>query len=103
MDQLDKLIDELSADGEIGSSAHDKIKAYSDEVRMMLQAIDSCQLLVFEFGPCGTEFQISSELVIPFDKIIYNDGLFYYSDGSGEVVDLIDAMEEKFRELTVVA
>nr|MBC8235762.1 hypothetical protein [bacterium] len=90
LDKLDKQVDKLIADGDMGSAAGDTIKAYSDDARMMLQSIDSCQLLVFEFGPCGTEFNVSAELVIPFDKIIYNDGLFYYSDGGSDVIDLID-------------
>ena len=90
LDKLDKDIDKLVADGNIGSAAGDTIKAYSDEDRLMLQSIDSCQLLVFEFGPCGTTFNVSAELVIPWDEIIYNDGLFYYSAGSSDVIDLID-------------
>ncbi|MBC8232719.1 hypothetical protein H8E77_24485 [bacterium] len=58
----------------------------------MLELVESLhyETLVFEFGPEGTEFLIPTELVIPWEEIEYNDGLFWYSGDDGEIIDLID-------------
>ncbi|MBC8228923.1 hypothetical protein H8E77_05165 [bacterium] len=94
LDKLDALeadMDDGLANGKIGSAAYDNIQAYNDDIRATLELVESLnyETLVFEFEPEGTEFLIPAELVIPWDEIIYNDVLFWYS-GDGELIDLID-------------
>ena len=94
LDRLDVLgtnNDNRVANGKMGSLARDNIKAYSDDIREVLETVDSLhyETLTFEFGPHGTEFLVPAELVIPLETIFY-DGLFWYSGDGGEVVDLID-------------
>jgi len=91
LDDLDLQINKLVADGKMGLVARDNIQAYSDDVRMALESVESLhyRTLLFEFAPEGTEFQVSAELVIPWSEILYSDGLFWYS-GDGGIIDLID-------------
>jgi len=92
LDELDAYIDSCVNVGKMGSVARDKIRAYSDEIRATLEEVISLHYatLVFEFGPHGTEFLVSAELVVPWDNILCNDGLFWYSEDDGETLDLID-------------
>jgi len=90
--KLDDKIADLVARKKMGAAAGDKVKAYSDDIRAALEQVASLHYttLLFEFGPHGTQFLISAELVIPWDEILYNDALFWYSAGDGAIIDLID-------------
>ncbi len=111
LDKLQEHLVKLLSDGKIGAVAHDNVQAQNDQIEGELAFAESqlgeefsadCfevvitfddvdyEVLIFEFGPHGTQFLVSVELVIPWDDIIYSDGLFWYSEGSGETIDLID-------------
>lgn len=89
--ELDSEIDKLASRKKLGSAAYDKIKAYSDNIRAALKEVKSLyyQVLLFEFGPHGTVFKISAELVVPWDEVIFSDAMFWYAEGSDAVIDLV--------------
>jgi ribosomal protein L17 len=91
LDELAEHIDKLVTEGKMGSVARDNIRAYSDDIRIALESVEYLhyETLLFEFGPEGTEFIVPAELVVPWEEILYNDALFWYS-ADGEVIDLID-------------
>jgi hypothetical protein len=88
LDVLDEHLVKKVNEGKLGVVASEIIQGYSDDARAAIDSVD--KILVFEFGPCGTEFAIPAELVIPWDEILYNDALFWYSSGSSETLNLID-------------
>jgi len=92
LDALDTRNDNRVASGKMGAVAHDNIKAYSDNIRAALEEVEYLhyETLTFEFGPCGTEFAVSAELVVPLDEVLCTDDLFWYSGDGGEVIDLLD-------------
>ncbi|MFQ6043035.1 MAG: hypothetical protein ACE5PV_19450, partial [Candidatus Poribacteria bacterium] len=78
LDELAGHIDKLVIEGKMGSVARDNIRAYSDDIRISLESVESLhyETLLFEFGPEGTEFMVPAELVVPWDEILYSDALF---------------------------
>jgi len=91
LDTMDAHIDTLVDEGKMGAFARDTIGAYSNDIRLALELVVSLHydVLVFHFGPHGTELLVSAQLVIPLDVVLYKDALFWYSP-DGEVIDLID-------------
>jgi hypothetical protein len=94
LDELDARLDKIAAEEykKMGAVACEKIQAYSDVLRPMLETVDSLteSALTFLFNPHGTQFQLPAELVIPFEEILISDELFLYSDDSGTSVEPIE-------------